>query len=154
MEITSELEEYMERHSEREPALLAELSGDTHRRVLRPRMLSGNMQGQFLKMLCRMVGAQRVLEIGTFTGYAAISMALGMEDGVLHTIDINDEIEDFTREYIRRGGLEGRIVFHVGDACGIIPELEGASTWCLLMRTSGSMLSTTVWSSTRCVRVA
>lgn len=125
MEITSELEEYMERHSEREPALLAELSGDTHRRVLRPRMLSGNMQGQFLKMLCRMVGAQRVLEIGTFTGYAAISMALGMEDGVLHTIDINDEIEDFTREYIRRGGLEGRIVFHVGDACGIIPELEG-----------------------------
>ena len=81
MDISIELEEYIEQHSEREPLLLEQLSGDTHRTVLRPRMLSGNMQGQFLKMLCRLIGAEKVLEIGTFTGYAALSMAMGMEKG-------------------------------------------------------------------------
>lgn len=69
--------------------------------------------------------ARRVLEIGTFTGYSAISMAMGMEeDGILHTIDINDEIEDFTREFIGKSGLEKRIVLHIGDACEIIPQLN------------------------------
>ena len=125
MVITSELEKYIEEHTETEPGVLGELSRATHLEVLRPRMLSGNVQGQFLKMICRMVKAKRVLEIGTYTGYAAISMAMGLEeDGLLHTIDINDEIEDFTREYISRSGLEERIRFHVGDACDIIPRLE------------------------------
>lgn len=106
--------------------MLVELARATHLQVLRPRMLSGNLQGQLLRMLCRMIDARSVLEIGTYTGYAAISMAMGMgEDGVLHTIDVNDELEDFTREFIRKSGLEKRIVFHVGDALKIIPELEG-----------------------------
>ena len=117
MEITVDLEEYIEKHSEKEPDILAQLSRDTHRKVLRPRMLSGNMQGQFLKMLCKMIKAERVLEIGTYTGYSAISMVMGMERGVLDTIDINDEIEDFTREYIERSGFCERIHFHIGDAC-------------------------------------
>ncbi len=125
MELTVDLEEYIEKHSEREPDILVQLSRDTHRKVLRPRMLSGNMQGQFLKMLCRMINAERVLEIGTYTGYSAISMAMGMERGVLHTIDINDEIEDFTQEYIVRSGFGKRIIFHIGDACEIIPTLDG-----------------------------
>lgn len=125
MEITVDLEEYIEKHSEREPDILVRLSRDTHKKVLRPRMLSGNMQGQFLKMLCKMIKAERVLEIGTYTGYSAISMIMGMEQGVLDTIDINDEIEDFTREYIERSGFGERIFFHVGDACDIIPTLEG-----------------------------
>ncbi len=125
MELTVDLEEYIEKHSEREPDILVQLSRDTHRKVLRPRMLSGNMQGQFLKMLCRMINAERVLEIGTYTGYSAISMAMGMERGVLHTIDINDEIEDFTQEYIVRSGFGERIIFHIGDACEIIPTLDG-----------------------------
>lgn len=125
MELTPELEEYIEAHTEREPEVLRQLAAATHRRMLRPRMLSGNLQGQFLKMLCRMNRARRVLEIGTFTGYAAISMAMGMEEGgKVHTIDSNDEIEDFTRDFIRRSGLEERIVFHIGDACRIIPRLE------------------------------
>lgn len=125
MEITAELEEYMDRHSEQEPELLTLLSRATHQKILRPRMLSGNVQGQFLKMLCRMIGASRVLEIGTFTGYAAISMAMGLnEDGLVYTIDINDEIEDFTRDYINRSGVGDRIVFCIGDACAIIPELD------------------------------
>lgn len=125
MEFGTELEEYIEAHSEKEPEVLSGLTRVTHQRVLRPRMLSGNMQGQFLRMLCRMNCARRVLEIGTFTGYSAISMAMGMEeDGILHTIDINDEIEDFTREFIGKSGLEKRIVLHIGDACEIIPQLN------------------------------
>lgn len=120
------MEDYMERHTEREPEVLAQLAGDTYRRVLRPRMLSGNMQGQFLRMLCRMTGARRVLEIGTFTGYSAIAMAMGMEEGSeLHTIDVNDELEELVLDYIRRSGLEHRIVFHVGDAREVIRKLEG-----------------------------
>lgn len=123
--VDAELEKYVLEHSEAEPELLTELTRTTHLKVLRPRMLSGRLQGQFLKMTCQMVRAKRVLEIGTYTGYAALSMAAGLEpEGVLHTIDINDEIEDFTREYIRRSGLEERIVFHVGDAREIIPALN------------------------------
>lgn len=125
MEWNAKLEEYIEAHTEKEPEVLAELSHATHQKILRPRMLSGNMQGQFLKMPCRMNKVRRVLEIGTFTGYAAIAMAMGMEKGgVLHTIDINDEIEDFTRAYISRSGLGDRIIFHIGDACEIIPQLS------------------------------
>ncbi len=126
LESSPELEQYIEAHSQREEPVLVELARATHLQVLRPRMLSGNLQGQLLRMLCRMIDARSVLEIGTYTGYAAISMAMGMrENGVLHTIDVNDELEDFTREFIRKSGLEKRIVFHVGDALEIIPELEG-----------------------------
>ena len=108
IELDAGLEEYIERHTEKEPDVLAQLSRATHQKMLRPRMLSGNMQGQLLKMLCRMNRVLRVLEIGTFTGYAAIAMAMGMEaGGVLHTIDINDELEDFTRAFIRRSGRGG-----------------------------------------------
>ena len=104
MEIDSfGLEEYMERHTEAEPEILRQLARETHCRMLRPRMLSGNMQGQLLKMLC----------------------PSGMEEGgVLHTIDINDELEDFVRDYIQRSGMEGRIMFYVGDACQVIPEID------------------------------
>jgi len=125
LELSPELERYIETHSEPESDVLTELSRATHLNVLRPRMLSGNLQGQFLRMICRMIGARRVLEIGTYTGYAAIAMASGLEKGgVLHTIDVNDELEDFTRHYIEKSGFRERIVFHVGDACEIIPCLE------------------------------
>lgn len=125
LELNPELEQYILMHSEPESEVLAELSRATHLQVLRPRMLSGNLQGQFLKMICRMIGARRVLEIGTYTGYAAISMASGLtEGGVVHTIDVNDELEDFTRGFIEKSGLEEHIVFHVGDACEIIPRLD------------------------------
>ena len=112
LEMDAELEQYILAHSEPEGEVLAELSRATHLNVLRPRMLSGNLQGQFLKMICRMIGARRVLEIGLEEG------------GVLHTIDVNDELEDFTRQYIEKSGLQERIVFHVGDACEIIPTLD------------------------------
>ena len=125
LELESELERYIEEHSQGEPPLLAELSRATHLRTLRPRMMSGNQQGWLLRMLCGMLRARRVLEIGTYTGYAAIAMAEGMaEDGVLHTIDVNDELEDFVREFVRRAGLEGRIVLHFGGALEVIPRLD------------------------------
>ena len=125
LELNAELEQYILAHSEPESDVLAELSRATHLQVLRPRMLSGNLQGQFLKMMCKMLGARRVLEIGTYTGYAAISMAYGLaEGGVVHTIDVNDELEDFTRGFIEKSGLQERVVFHVGDACEIIPRLN------------------------------
>ena len=125
LELNAELEQYILAHSEPESDVLAELSRATHLQVLRPRMLSGNLQGQFLKMMCKMLGARRVLEIGTYTGYAAISMAYGLAGGgVVHTIDVNDELEDFTRGFIEKSGLQERVVFHVGDACEIIPRLN------------------------------
>ena len=125
LELNAELEQYILAHSEPESDVLAELSRATHLQVLRPRMLSGNLQGQFLKMMCKMLGARRVLEIGTYTGYAAISMAYGLaEGGVVNTIDVNDELEDFTRGFIEKSGLQERVVFHVGDACEIIPRLN------------------------------
>lgn len=125
MEWTPEIEAYIEVHSEREPEILAALRRATHLQVMRPRMLSGNLQGQFLKMLCRLTGARRVLELGTYTGYAALSMADGLrEDGLVYTIDINDEIEDLVREYIFRSGWEHRIRFLVGDACELVPGLQ------------------------------
>ena len=124
MEWSLELEEYITAHSEQESEVLAALRRATHLNVMRPRMLSGNMQGQLLKMFCRMIGARRGLEIGTYTGYAAISLAEGLEeDGIVYTIDINDEIEDIAREYIRKSGLEERIRFLLGDACELIPDL-------------------------------
>ncbi len=120
-----ELEAYIAEHSEQEPPILAELNRTTHLNVMRPRMLSGNLQGQFLKMLCGLIGARWVLEIGTYTGYAAISMAMGVVDGgMVHTIDINDELEDMVRDFVHRSGMEERICFHVGDACEVIPRLD------------------------------
>lgn len=125
MELNAALEEYIRAHSDPEPAVLEELRRATHLQVMRPRMLSGNMQGQFLKLICRIMGAKRILEIGTYTGYAAISMAAALpEEGKLYTVDINDEIEDFTREYIEKSGLGEKICFLLGDACRIIPVLE------------------------------
>ena len=125
LELNAELEQYILAHSEPESDVLAELSRATHLQVLRPRMLSGNLQGQFLNIMCNMLGARRVLEIGTYTGYSAISMAYGLaEGGVVHTIDVNDELEDFTRGFIEKSGLQERVVFHVGDACEIIPRLN------------------------------
>ena len=120
-----DINDYILAHSDDEGTLLAALNRDANVNLLRPRMLSGHLQGRILKMFCRMTRPRRVLEIGTYTGYAAISMAMGLEDGgVVHTVDVNDELEDFTREYIRQSGMEERIVFHIGDACQVIPELD------------------------------
>ena len=124
LEIDAALEEYIREHSDPEEELLQRLTRETHLKMLHPRMLAGPLQGAFLKMICRMLNARRVLEIGTYTGYSALAMALGMEEGgVVHTIERDDELEEFTRPFIESSGLSHRVVLHIGDARQVIPTL-------------------------------
>lgn len=119
-----DLEKYILDHIDDEEATLQELDRYTHLHVLRPRMLSGHIQGSLLKMICRMVQPKDILEIGTFTGYSAISMLRGLEqDAHIHTIEINDELEHLIRSFIKKAGAEHQITLHIGSALDIIPKL-------------------------------
>lgn len=121
-----ELEDYILAHSDAEGDLLKELNRDAHVNLLRPRMIAGHLQGRVLKMFCRMMRAQRVLEIGTYTSYATLCLAEGLgEEAWIDTIEINDEMEDFIRKYVDRSPHRGKIRLHFGDAMKIIPSLEG-----------------------------
>lgn len=105
--------------------VLHDLERETHLRTLGPQMLSGEYQGQLLRFLSLMLRPHRVLEIGTFTGYAALCMAEGLADGgVLHTIEANDELGWIIRKYIQQAGMEQKIVLHLGDAAAIVPTLD------------------------------
>ncbi|MBR5694731.1 MAG: class I SAM-dependent methyltransferase [Paludibacteraceae bacterium] len=120
------IEEYVLSHIDKEPEVLAWLTRETHLRTLKPRMLSGHLQGRMLKMFCAMMSAKRILEIGTFTGYSAICMAEALpEDGELHTMEVNDEMEEFLNEVFERSGMAEKIHLHIGDASQLIPQLEG-----------------------------
>jgi len=119
------IEDYILDHSDQEDPVLAELNRETNLKVLRPRMLSGHLQGKVLEMISKMINPEKILEIGTYTGYSAICMARGLkEKGILHTIEINDELEDFILKYIKKAELENKIKLHFGDARSIIPELN------------------------------
>lgn len=105
--------------------VLDALERKTHIEVLMPQMLSGFFQGQFLTFLSRMIKPKCILEIGTFTGYSAICMAEGLQKGgVLHTIDINEELKDTTDEFIAKAGLTNVVQTYIGDAMEIVPNLE------------------------------
>lgn len=102
------------------------LEKQTNIRTNYPRMLSGSVQGELLKMLVEMTGARRVLEIGSFTGYSAICMASGLPaDGHLDALEINDELEDLMREGWERAGVSDRITLHIGDAVETLKSLDG-----------------------------
>lgn len=122
-----EIENYILQHIDAEPDDLAHLDRETHLYHLRPRMCSGHLQGRLLKMFVRMIRPKRVLELGTFTGYSAMCLAEGLlgEDACVHTIEIDDELEDFIREHFGRTALGERITLHIGDAKEIIPTIEG-----------------------------
>ena len=123
--LPEEIEAYSEAHTENETDLLRSLNRETYANVLNPRMLSGHIQGRFLSMLSRMVQPSRILEIGTYTGYSAICLCEGLkENGKLVTIDINEELETFTRDYFKRAGLAEKIDYRIGDALQIIPDLK------------------------------
>ena len=120
------LERYIHDFSEPEEALLHELDRETNLRAIAPRMISGHIQGRLLEMLVRMLRPQRVLEIGTFTGYSALSMAAGLEEGAeLHTIEVDDELEEFIRSYFDRSEHGHKIRLHIGSALEIAPKLGG-----------------------------
>lgn len=119
------IDAYMASHSDAEPDYLVALNRATHVQMINSRMLSGHFQGRILKMLVRMIAPQHVLEIGTFVGYSALCMAEGLnEDGHIHTIEIDDELEDFIREQLSKSPFENRITLHIGDALEVIPQLE------------------------------
>lgn len=121
------LEEYVDRHTSPEDEILSELNRQTHLKVLQPRMLSGHLQGRALSMMSKMVRPKRILEIGTYTGYAALCLAEGLtEKGELITIDINYELEDMVKHYIDKAGYADKIKLKTGDAAAIIPTLDRA----------------------------
>lgn len=120
-----EIEEYIRAHSDEEGELLAALSRDANVNLLRPRMISGHLQGRILKMFCRMLRPHRVLEIGTYTGYATLCLAEGLEeDARVHTLEINDEMEDFIWKYLSRSPHKEKICVHFGDAMALIPQFD------------------------------
>lgn len=117
------IDDYIESHIEPEHPYLHALWRATHLHLNYPRMASGHLQGQLLRMLVQMMRPQSVLELGTFTGYSALSMASGLEPGaVLHTIEVNDEQEDFTRPWIEKSPWADRIQLHIGDALKLLTD--------------------------------
>lgn len=118
------LEEYILRHIDEEDDYLKALYRDTHVKLLRPRMASGHLQGRMLKMFVRMIRPKQILEIGTYSGYSALCMAEGLDEGsVLHTFEINDEQEDFTRPWLEQSSYADKIKFYIGDALERVPQL-------------------------------
>lgn len=124
-EVKKKLDEYILSHIDEEPSRLKKLTRETNLYTLKPRMISGHLQGRMLKMFCSMVSAKRILEVGTFTGYSSLCMAEALpEDGVLHTIEINDELEEFLSNVFDGEGGSSKVRLHIGDALEIIPTLE------------------------------
>lgn len=118
------IDEYILRHIDEEGDYLKALYRDTHLKLLYPRMASGHLQGRMLKMFVRMIRPRQVLEIGTYSGYSALCMAEGLPDkGMLHTFEINDEQEDFTRFWLENSAYADKIKLYIGDALELVPKL-------------------------------
>lgn len=119
------LEQYIINHIDEEPAILKKLEREVYRDLLYSRMISGHLQGRILYMLCQMIKPKRLLELGTFAGYSALSMAEAIDDdAILHTIEVNDELEDFSQRFFDASGLGHKIKLHIGDALVIVPSLK------------------------------
>jgi predicted O-methyltransferase YrrM len=123
--LDEKINEYAEQHTTAQSEVLANLERETHIKILRPRMLSGHLQGKFLEMIVKMIRPKEVLEIGTYTGYSAICMANALSaDACIHTIDINAELEDFAKSHFQKADVEHQIEFYIGNALDIIPKLD------------------------------
>jgi len=123
--ISEKLDDYVVKHSEEEPPLLAALTRETYQKILQPRMLSGHYQGRVLSVLSKLIRPKTILELGTFTGYSALCLAEGLDkNGILHTIDINEELVDFQRSYFDKSDYGSQIVQHLGSVLDIIPTLD------------------------------
>ncbi len=123
--ISKELDDYCCNHTSQEDALLAKLNRETHVKILQPRMLSGHFQGRLLSLLSKMIRPERILEIGTYTGYSGLCMAEGLtESGKLITIDVNAQLEDFTRSYFEKSEYAAKIDYRIANAMELIPQLD------------------------------
>lgn len=121
---TESIDHYILQHIDPESDYLKALYRDTHVKLLRPRMASGHLQGRMLKMFVDMIRPRQILEIGTYSGYSALCLAEGLtEGGMLHTFEINDEQEDFTRPWLEGSPFADRITFYIGDALLRVPQL-------------------------------
>ena len=123
--ISEELENYVENHSQNEPELLVQLFKETHQKILQPRMLSGHFQGRVLSMLSKIINPKNILEIGTYTGYAALCLAEGLQkNGTLDTIDVKEELVSIQQKYFNLSPWKNQITTHLGEALTIIPMIE------------------------------
>jgi predicted O-methyltransferase YrrM len=130
--LTPELiKSYCEAHTSKESDLLYHLNRETHLKILNPRMLSGQLQGKFLSLISKMIRPEKVLEIGTFTGYSALCLAEGLQSkGELHTIEIDEELENIITKYFNQSIHKEKLHLHIGNALRIIPLLK--NTWDLV----------------------
>ena len=116
---------YAIRHTQDESELLKALNKETHQKILQPRMISGHFQGRFLSFIAKLIKPRTILEIGTYTGYATLCLAEGLtKDGIIHTIEINEELVDFQKKYFDQSEFKNQIFTHLGEAKNIIPELN------------------------------
>ena len=123
--INDDIMQYAESHSQKESELLKALRKETYQKILQPRMISGHLQGRFLSLVSLLTRPEKILEVGTYTGYATLCLAEGLgENGSIHTIEINEELCDFQKKYFDKSNYKKQIFCHYGDAKKIIPELD------------------------------
>ncbi|MGB1207073.1 MAG: O-methyltransferase [Chitinophagales bacterium] len=123
--IPKQLANYAEQHTSQESDVLYGLYRDTHIKTIMPQMIAGHLQGAFLSMMSFMIQPKQILEVGTFTGYSAICLCAGLQkSGMLHTIDINEELQSMQQQYFEKAGVTEKIKPYIGNALDIIPKIE------------------------------
>ncbi len=124
--ISKELSEYIRLNSDEEPKLLQRLSEETYQKTIHPRMLTGHVVGRFLSLISKLICPKKILEIGTFTGYSALCLAEGLhKEGILHTIDENEELIQLQKKYFNKSLYKNIIIQHLGKAESLIKKIEG-----------------------------
>mgnify|MGYP001179755081 FL=1 len=119
------IEKYSTKNTSKESDLLAELNRETWAKVVMPRMLSGHLQGRVLSMISQMIKPKTIVEIGTYTGYSALCLAEGLSNnGIIHTIDINEEYTFYANKYFKKSKYKNKIKQHIGRALDIIPSIS------------------------------
>ena len=123
--ISDKLADYLNKNSEKEPEILSQLSKETHQKILQPRMLSGHLQGRFLSFISKIKSPEKILEIGTYTGYSTICLAEGLsKNGKIDTIDKNEELIKIQNKYFEESGYRNKIIQHTGHALDILKKLN------------------------------
>ncbi len=120
-----EIEKYIESHTSKGSIVLDKIERNTYLKSIYPRMLSGNIQGRFLSMISNMIGPKFILEIGTFTGYSAVCLSEGLQEGgMLHTVEINEELRDQNQVFFKEAGISDKVSAHFGNALDVIPKID------------------------------